>query len=484
MTSVVGIRCGWRVLIAAAAGGLYACAFPPVDQGGLAGMGFLMLLVALHGQSGTKARALGFLFGLLAFGTSLSWLWNLFGSLAILLWCVLAAFPALFADMQGRAARAGVAGWKFALFTACNWGAWEFIRAELFPLKFPWMTIALAFEPMRALPWIGVYGAGMVVVLSCAAVFVIWGKNQWSVFRRTVVLVCGVLIAGIFLSPTPQYHGPSPDIRAAAIQLENVSINEYLKATRELPGDVRYVVWPEYSVPYDLRKHESDRKLLLDLCREKDITLTFGTRRDDNADGTKWRNVALTMDATGIRGEHTKVHTVHLFDDGTAGKTALPVDTANGKAGTPVCFDGDYEDVFRRMTAAGAEFFMVPSMDAESWSAREHDQHAELYRIRAAENGRFVFIAATSGVSQMIDPAGKVIARLGAMKQGTLLSFVGAAGNTTFYTRTGWLFPWINLSVAIACWIYLLLRKKPRDGSALACAGGAAQSPRGDDNRA
>jgi thiamine biosynthesis protein ThiC len=31
-------------------------------------------------------------------------------------------------------------------------------------------------------------------------------------------------------------------------------------------------------VPYDIRENKRDWQLLLDLCRKKDITLTFGTQ--------------------------------------------------------------------------------------------------------------------------------------------------------------------------------------------------------------
>jgi hypothetical protein len=68
--------------------------------------------------------------------------------------------------MQSRASSRGVTGWQFAIFTALNWCGWEFIRAELFPLKFPWMTAGLAMGPNALLPWIGVYGVGLFVILS------------------------------------------------------------------------------------------------------------------------------------------------------------------------------------------------------------------------------------------------------------------------------------------------------------------------------
>ena len=182
-------------------------------------------------------------------------------------------------------------------------------------------------------------------------------------------------------------------------------------------------------MPFDIRANPRDWNLVQSLCRERNITLTLGTQSRPGG-GDVWRNIALTLDPTGVLGEHTKVHTVHFFDDGTPGTTALGGSNSHGNAGTPICFDGDYEGVFRGMTSAGAEFFVAPTMDAESWTARQHDQHAELTRIRACENGRWIFVVATSGVSQLIDSNGHLHARLGALQQG-IISGTLQAGNKT-----------------------------------------------------
>lgn len=438
-------RCGLAVLSGAA----YAMAYPPLGWGWLVIPGLAGLLVALHGQSGTRARAIGFLHGITAYGLGLSWLIEVFGGMAVVLWCVLAAFTALFAEMQGRASLRGVSGWWLAIFTSLNWCGWEFIRAELFPLKFPWMTAGLAIGPNALLPWIGVYGVGTLVVLAATLLFM----RKW----KSAAAGLTVLILAVSLypkCPEPEANDPLA-VKVAGLQLENVSLTEYLAGTRNLPPGIQHVVWPEYAVPYDLRATKRDLGLVQDLCRERDITLTLGTQSRPNG-GDVWRNIALTLDPSGVRGEHTKVHPVHFFDDGIPGTTALPVLTAHGKIGTPICFDCDYEGVVRRMTVAGAELFVVPTMDAEKWTARQHDQHAGLFRIRACENGRWIFVVATSGVSQLIDPNGHVHARLAPLQQGTISGIMRRETKLTFYTRYGWLAPWCVLGLAAACWMVLL----------------------------
>lgn len=439
-------RCG----LAIASGGVFALAYPPLGWGWLVVPGLVGLLLALRGQHGSRARAIGFLHGMAAYGVGLSWLFNVFGGVVVVLWCVLAAFTALFAEMQGRAGLRGVVRWKLAVFTALNWCGWEFIRAELFPLKFPWMTAGLAMGPNTLLPWIGVYGVGVFVVLAVA--LLVLGKWKSAAIPAVVLIASMVFLPR---SPEPKENDPLA-VKVAGLQLEGVSLNEYLAGTRNLPAGINHVVWPEYAVPFDLRTNKRDWEIVKAFCRERGITLTLGTQARPRG-GDTWRNIALTLDSTGFLGEHTKVHTVHFFDDGIPGTIALPVQTAHGKVGTPICFDSDYEDVIRQMTAAGAERFVVPTMDAESWSARQHDQHAELFRIRACENGRWIFVVATSGVSQLIDPSGHVHARLGALQQGTISGIMKRETKLTFYTRFGWLVPWCTLVIASALWLFLLL---------------------------
>jgi len=410
------------------------------------------LLWILRGEQGTRARTLGFLFGLASFGAGLSWLYHIFGVLFVVLMFVLAAFPALFAEMQSRAERHGMGGLRFAAFTACNWTALEFIRAELFPLKFPWMTPGLALGPNALLPWIGVYGCGLVVMLGVA--LLVHGLWKWS------SIPLGALAAAVIVQrPVPSLKQGDPGtITVAGLQYENVSLDVFLTETRKLPQDVDHVVWPEYAVPFDIRNHPRDWKLLRSLVTDHDITLTIGTQLDEGTGG-KWRNTALTLDPAGIRGEHTKVHTVHFFNDGTPGKTALPVKTRDGLIGTPICFDCDYEGVIRKMARSGAEMFVVPIMDAASWTARQHDQHAELFRIRACENGRWMFVCGSSGTSQIIDPNGHVHVKQPALSQGVLTGEIAAISTQTFYTRAGWMTPWISLTIATLWWVSLVITK-------------------------
>lgn len=75
-----------------------------------------------------------------------------------------------------------------------------------------------------------------------------------------------------------------------------------------------------------------------------------------------------------------------------------------------------------------------------------------------------MFVVATSGVSQLIDPNGHVHVRLAALKQGAISGTMKRETKLTFYTRFGWFTPWIVLGIAAVCWLILLVPIRKAQG--------------------
>lgn len=210
-----------------------------------------------------------------------------------------------------------------------------------------------------------------------------------------------------------------------------------------------------------MRRNKYQWPQLLSLANKTEAILIIGTRTDHESGG--WYNTALTLTGDEVLGEHYKNHPVHFFDDGIAAEEATAVDTHVGKVGTPICFDSDYQDVIRRMVSDGAEFLAIPSMDAIHWGEKEHYQHAELFRHRAAENGRWIMVAASSGVTQVLDSNGNRVASLPIIDEGVLTYDVVKNNHTTFYNRAGWMLPWAVMFAA-AVWVCILVVQTIRAG--------------------
>lgn len=140
---------------------------------------------------------------------------------------------------------------------------------------------------------------------------------------------------------------------------------------------------------------------------------------------------SLVYDAGGER--VARYDKIHLFDvelpdraesyresaNLAPGKTPMVVDTPIGRVGLAVCYDVRFPELFRNLSAAGAQVFALPS----AFTAPTGRAHWEtLLRARAIENLCHMIAPAQSGVhpngretygdSMIVDHWGRVLARL------------------------------------------------------------------------
>ncbi|HET9108971.1 MAG TPA: carbon-nitrogen hydrolase family protein [Steroidobacteraceae bacterium] len=140
---------------------------------------------------------------------------------------------------------------------------------------------------------------------------------------------------------------------------------------------------------------------------------------------------SLVYDSAGER--RARYDKVHLFDirvperaesyresaNVAPGSTPVVVETPLGRLGLSVCYDVRFPELFRQLSAAGAELFAVPSAFTEP-TGRAHWEI--LLRARAIENLCFVLAPAQSGFhpngretygdSMIVDHWGRVLDRL------------------------------------------------------------------------
>ncbi len=440
-----------KLLLAACAGALLAGSLPPVGWRPFAVIGIGVLLWLLRGADRRTATRAGFVFGFVAFGCAFSWLPGIFGWLSLALIGVHALFTALFGACHAAIARRGWSIWSQAFATGTLWTAIEFVRAEHFWLDFPWLTIGhgLGVQPYVTAPLLavtGVYGVGWVVVVLLSAL--VHRMRDASPHMKCALAGAAIVLPGLGLLPAAAVSDAAgPQWRVAALQTFDSRLHSIGEKVSRLPrveeeGPL-IVALPEEAFPFNIEVDARQWAALRKVATESGATFVFGTQQDAPSGG--WHNTALTVDANGVLGRHFKNHPVHLFNDGTPGATAEPVVVAGKKIGTPVCFDCDYEGVVRRMTAAGAEAFVVPSLDPNEWTIRQHWQHARLFQVRAAENHRAMLVCSADGITQLIGPDGGVRNHLPPGKEAVLSGSLPLHNDLTFYVRAGWLFPWCAL---------------------------------------
>ncbi len=134
---------GMRLLVALAAGILFAVSFPPYGMPVLLPFGFALLLNALDGARPKLGAYLGLACGVVYFGATLFWLHNLFGAAAVSLIAIAAAFPLLF-GLAFTFLRKRSPGIPIRLLAPVLWTGIEYYRSEPFPLNFGWMGFGYA----------------------------------------------------------------------------------------------------------------------------------------------------------------------------------------------------------------------------------------------------------------------------------------------------------------------------------------------------
>ncbi|MGB1130197.1 MAG: apolipoprotein N-acyltransferase [Haloferula sp.] len=416
-----------RLLLTLLAAGLTVLAYPPFHWHPLAAVSLIPLIFAIHGTNPGRGLGLGLLYGLLIFAGTLNWLATIFGPMANLLFLMLALFPGFFAasycTLQQNLKDHRWLPWMAGIL----WVGVEYFRSEWFTLRFPWITPGTGLPPGYLTPVIGVYGMSLLVAVASVAIV--------TRHHRTALALFAVILSASYL---PQNRPEEGALSIAAIQGEGIGVDEYLRLSNETEGPIDAFVWPEHSVTYDIRTKPALMEAIHQLLVEKKASsLTLGSRTEHD-DGT-WSNTAVTIGLNGVLGTHDKNRPVHFFDDGEPARHVGVFDSPLGMLSTPICFDNDYATIARSAVANGAELLLVPSMDAAHWTARQHLQHAEFVRHRAAENGRWVAVSSSSGMTQTVAPNGDRIAQLPLFDPGVLVSKVSPQTHRTLYNRVGWL---------------------------------------------
>ena len=197
------------------------------------------------------------------------------------------------------------------------------------------------------------------------------------------------------------------------------------------------------------------QEFLAKSARSLGLWIIGGTQplKSELGDG-KVTNTCLVYDAAGTT--VARYDKIHLFDVDVPdkpnetyresthvapGSQVVLVDTPAGRVGLSVCYDMRFPELYRRLSAAGAEILVMPA----AFTVPTGRAHWEtLLRARAVENLCYVAAAAQSGVhpngretygdSLIIDYWGRVLTRL---PRGTGIVSADIGRSAMLATRAG-----------------------------------------------
>lgn len=127
--------------------------------------------------------------------------------------------------------------------------------------------------------------------------------------------------------------------------------------------------------------------------------------------GSQYYNTAYVVSPEGkIVFRQSKSVPIQFFRDGLPAESQQVWESPWGKIGIAICYDLSYARVMDRLVRRGAQALIIPTMDAQSWGEHEHLLHAKVAPVRAREYGLPIFRVASSGISQLVDTNGHVVA--------------------------------------------------------------------------
>jgi apolipoprotein N-acyltransferase len=487
-----------RVIVAAAAGAaLYALALPPFDWAVAGWVALLPLLLAIRGLPTPRAFACGAVYGCVC-GWAVTW-WL---TQAVTLYFGLGVLPAALAM---SAAYVVACGAVFGLFAAgvsvlrsahplpavlsvpALWVAIELLRGRL--LGQPWALLGYTQyahqEVIQLAALTGVYGISFMLAASSTGVAEALGRlasRQGAIRALRPLAAATALVAGLVVLGTVQSDRNWPgssDAGTVAVVQTNVpptfrwtrayaerQLSSHLVATDSLSGPTQpaLIVWPEHAVPQYLSEEPGVAAVLGALAARHRADLLLGVPRYEAG---KTYNSAQLITSQGRNGGHYDKRRLVVFAESTplappapAAPSESPRSFSAGRApavlqsfvrlGVSICHEILYPDLIGGAVAEGAELLVNIANDGwlDGGYGVASRQHFAMAVFRAVETRRYLVRAATTGISGVVDPYGRVVAALEPNVAGVLTTDVVGRRGLTPYVRFGDVFAFACLLLA------------------------------------
>ena len=497
-----------RMVAAVAGGVLLFASFPPRTLWWLAPVAFAVLGAVLHGRRARAGFGYGYLFGLGFLLPLLVWT----GSFVGWPWLFLPAIEAVFIGATGAgmamvSAPTATVAWLRAGVTpvlgAAVWVVGEAARGRVPFGGFPWGKVAFGqpdglFLPLAALggsPLLSfavvLTGLGVAEVTRRLLVRGDAGDRPWAPALAAVVpLLVGVAVAPLVVDTAPQAGSLTVAIVQGNVPRAGLDFNSQRRAVLDnhrdrtdlLADDVRagrrpqpdVVLWPENAADIDPIRN-ADATAVVDAAADRiGAPILLGAILDPPpVDGrvvgpqnaiVQWEpGVGPTAEYVKRHvqpfGEYIPMRRVARWFSAEVDRVRRPLvpgdkvgvlDVAGTRIAIATCYEVAFDGVVRDAVRAGGTVLAVPTNNATFGYTEMTYQQLAMSRVRAVEHSRAVLVAATSGVSAVIEPDGSVTARTGLFTADALVADVPLRTTATLATRLGAAPEWLLVAIGVA----------------------------------
>ncbi len=475
-----------------------------------------LMIAAASSRTRTTAAIGGLICGVTSHALILAWMIPFLGRWGMLPWPIawvvflllvvyLACFQAVWAfcvrvwcDRLGEAAACAIA--------PAAWAGLEWVRAHLFG-GFPWSPLGASQhsqpQALQIADLTGVYGVSFALACGSGAIAILFRRRAMS--RGSAAVVAAVLVGciggtwvyGIVRDRDDAGGGAddAPPIEVALIQAnvpqpekwdpdERARIEQvHLDLTRRAAaGGARLIVWSESSVPRSVTADPDYEALLARLAAETGAEILVGSVAYATEAGVRvpYNRAFLVRPGAGVTGRYDKQRLVPFGEyvpmarvlgflesvvaeasDFRAGPARAPLPSGGATIGPLICYEAIFPSLARRGVRQGADLLVNITNDAWYAGTAMPRQHLALSAVRAVELRRTLLRCANTGISAIVDPRGRTVARTEEDETAILRGRVTPSTEVSAYAAVGDVF-------AAACAILALLAAahaiaRPRD---------------------
>lgn len=499
------------IILAVTTGLLMTASFPKVDWGGFAWIAFIPLLYGVKGVSPRASFKLGFLTGLVHYGTLLYWIVgviNHYGHVPIFLSVVifmlllfyLSLYPGLFALAVSQLRERSL---PFYLTGPLFWVALEYVRSFLLS-GFPWENLGYSqydqLHLIQVSDILGVYGLSALIMAVNGVLFEFSNtvrRNRTLVWKPLIgvgLVLCGFLAYGAWrIEETDRIAGEASKRTVALVQgnvdqsvkwlpsFQHETLRRYgTLSTDALKTIPELIIWPETALPFYFLHDEGLTAETLALVRTSGVHFILGSPSFlRTGQRIRYYNSAYLVDPTGnVLGKYDKVHLVPYgeyvplkrffpflgkiveavgdFDSGQRGQV---LSWGNEKIGMLICFEAIFPELARSTVKNGAQLLVNITNDAWFGRSSAPYQHLSMVVFRAVENHLAVARAANTGISAYVDPVGRVLDQTPLFEEAMRSRALPVMNHESFYARHGDIFAVGCVLASLILWVGAFRKK-------------------------
>ena len=474
----------WRGLLLASLGGLaIAASFLDFSLWPLAWVAFTPILLSLYGaQSLSRTIGLGFAAGLATNVPAFWWLVHtihVFGGFPLWVSAIFYVGLSLYSSLEFV---------LLALHPAIFWVTLEFFYPSLFPWRMANCQLQVPVL-LQVGDLTGPFGLSLCMVWTSAALAAATrrglGPARWALGGAPVAVAAVVLYGSVRLPAIEQAITAAAPVRVGIVQ-GNLTIEEkldvrylegnletYKTLTERLSPEPDVVIWPESVIteplPRTLRKLSDSGRARLGLRRPLFAgALTY----EGDPRAPRFFNSVILFDAEGRVlglsdkqilmpfGEYMPFGSIFPWlkglspqtGDFQAGAEVVPLEVPGVARFAPLnCYEDLRAPIARRATRDGAgEILFAVANDGWFGDTMAPFQHEALAIWRAVENRRFLVRVTNTGVTDVVDPTGRVSLRMPVFQPAATVTEVRRLHLDSVYTRFGDWFAWLVTAAALA----------------------------------